>query len=746
MPRFFLAVFLLLLWCVPASSQVLTASASRTPFSLDELQKRTFHFFWDLNDSNYQVPDRWPTLAFSSIAATGFGLSSYIVGAERGWITREQAAERVLKTLRVLQNLPQGDAPSGTSGYRGFFYHFLDHKKSHRYRDVELSSIDSGLLMAGILSCMSYFDKNDPTEQAIREATDFLYRRVEWDWMLNSNARLSMGWKPERGFLNAEWWGYNEAMILYILALGSPTHPVDERAWDAWTNTYYWNKFQGLEHLNFGPLFGHQYSHIWLDFRGIRDSYTQSKDIDYFENSRRATLSNWEYCRRNPHHFKDYSDKIWGLTACDGPVDWLAKNDTARLCTEGWQNFNGYNARGAACDYEQDDGTLSPTAAGGSMPFAPEICLPALQAMWETYYDSLVGPYGFKDAFNPSFTACGKLSKGWFDVDYLGIDQGPILLMIENYRSGLLWNIMKKNPYIQAGLRRAGFRSAGLRGAGLQPANVPQPATFKFNPEVPADPAPLFERHHFSPDENTSLPYRFWKSPAPDALRRHLDEGEKESAARTPSEKLYDQQHWQKFPLVIFLHGSGERGNENEAQLRNGILALLENPNRLEYPCYVLAPQCPAGNRWTPANPQTPQGFVSDPNAPMQALMLLIDKILVENPDIDKNRIYLTGLSMGGFGVFDLLIRRTDMFAAAMPLCSGGNPASAEKIKNTPIWIFHGQKDEVVPVQSSRVMAKALQEAGAKVKYTEYNALGHGIWQETFYNRDVLEWLFAQHK
>lgn len=222
MVRYYLLLLFASWICTTPSAQTPQAPV---PFSMEELQRRTFHFFWELADSNAQIPDRWPTLAFSSVAATGFGLSGYLVGVERGWISRDQAAERVLKTLTVLFDLPQGPAVQGTSGYRGFFYHFLDHHQARRYKDVELSTIDSGLLLAGVLSCQSYFDRDTPAERAIREKADALYRRVEWDWMLNTKHRISMGWRPEKGFIQAEWFGYTEAMILYILALGSPTHP-----------------------------------------------------------------------------------------------------------------------------------------------------------------------------------------------------------------------------------------------------------------------------------------------------------------------------------------------------------------------------------------------------------------------------------------------------------------------------------------------------------------------------------------
>lgn len=426
------------------------ASASRK-FSLDELQRRTFGYFWEQAlPGNYQIPDRWPTERFSSIAATGFGLTAYIVGVERQYISREAAAERTLNTLEVLWQLPQGDAASGVSGYRGLFYHFLTNDQALRYRQVELSTIDTGLLMAGVLSSQSYFDRDNPTESRIRALADSLYRRVEWDWALNEDGRLSMGWHPERGYLKADWKGYNEAMILLVLALGSPTHAVEPAIWDTWCSTYEWADFQGYEHVNFEPLFGHQYSQMYIDFRGIQDEYMREKGIDYFENSRRATLSNRAYCAANPRKFVGYGPNQWGLTACDGP---------GRLDTV-WQGlpltFFDYRARGASAQRIIDDGTIAPTAVGGSVPFAPEVCIPALKHMWTTQYDSLVGQYGFRDAFNLTYPG------QWYDVDYLGIDQGPILIQIENHRTGLIWDVMRRNPYIRRGLERAGFTGGWL--------------------------------------------------------------------------------------------------------------------------------------------------------------------------------------------------------------------------------------------------------------------------------------------
>ncbi len=433
-------------------------TSSIVPFHLDTLQRRTFHYFWDLAlPGNLQTPDRYPTLTFSSIAATGFGLTSYLVGVERGFITRDQAAQRVLGTLEVLASLPQGDARTGVSGYKGFFYHFLTLDNALRFKEVELSTIDTGLLMAGILSAMSYFDGNNETERKIREKADWLYRRVEWDWALNEKGNLSMGWHPETGFLKSEWIGYNEAMVLLIMAMGSPTHPIPASCWDNWCRPYQWSNFEGQDHVNFDPLFGHQYSHMYIDFRGIQDEYMRQKGIDYFENSRRATLSNRAYCIRNPGRFKDYGPDIWGLTACDGPYN------GQQLYNGKMTQFYEYGARGACNIQIVDDGTIAPTAAGGSLPFAPEVCLPALETMWNKYHQDLIGTYGFKDAFNPSFTFKPGTENGWFDVDYLGIDQGPIVIQIANYQDELVWNLMKKNPYIVSGLKKAGFRGGWLQ-------------------------------------------------------------------------------------------------------------------------------------------------------------------------------------------------------------------------------------------------------------------------------------------
>ncbi len=419
---------------------------------LDDVESRGFHYFWDLVDPHtLLVPDRAPTPSFSSIAAVGFGLTTYGIGAERGYVPRAEAAARTLATLRSLLAMKQGPEPNGVSGYKGFFYHFLDMRTGERFETIELSTIDTSLLMAGVLFTQSYFDRDDPTETAIRSTAEELYTRVDWPWEQVRDQAISMGWTPEEGFHTYDWRGYNEAMIVIILALGSPTHPVDTGAWGEYSKTDRWGTFYGQDHILFAPLFGHQYSHVWIDFRGIqstRDDLSREHGIDYFENSRRATLSQHSYAVANPSHYRDYGDKIWGLTACDGPGDGKRTIGNRNL------TFYGYAARGASATEIRDDGTIAPTAAISSIVFTPEISLQALREMRQRYGDRLYSKYGFRDAFNPT--------AGWFDVDYLGIDQGPIVAMIENYRSGLVWKTMHKNEHIVQGLKRAGFTGGWL--------------------------------------------------------------------------------------------------------------------------------------------------------------------------------------------------------------------------------------------------------------------------------------------
>ncbi|MEA2562739.1 MAG: hypothetical protein QOH06_4243 [Acidobacteriota bacterium] len=459
-----LLVFLTAGSCAPSVPPVLAPAPQVSTDLVADIQERTFRYFWDLaQPENGLIPDRWPTPSFSSVAAVGFGLTAYPIGVERGWVTREEARRRVLTTLRFLESAPQGPEPRGRTGHKGFFYHFLDMKTGTRFETVELSTIDTTLLLAGALFCQSYFNQDYPEEEEIRKLAETLYLRADWQWAKPEPPRVSMGWHPEKGFIEHEWIGLNEAMILYVLALGSPTHPIDPEDWEAWTSTYKWGTFYGQEHVNFAPLFGHQYSHVWIDFRGIQDAYMRGKGIDYFENSRRATLSQRAYATDNPNSFRGYGDNVWGLTACDGPLDGDLKIDGRNV------RFMTYAARGAALGEIRDDGTIAPTAAISSIAFAPEVAIPAMEEMHRRWGEHLVSKYGFLDSFNPSLTFAtrthhGKVvpGVGWFDGDYLGIDQGPIVAMIENHRSGLVWETMRKNPHIVRGLKRAGFTGGWL--------------------------------------------------------------------------------------------------------------------------------------------------------------------------------------------------------------------------------------------------------------------------------------------
>jgi hypothetical protein len=433
------------------------------PF-IEELQERTFRFFWETaNPVNGLVPDRWPTKSFSSVAAVGFGLTAYTIGVEHGWITREEAIERVLTTLRFFWTAPQGPEPAGRTGHKGFFYHFLDMDTGARFETVELSTIDTTLFLAGALTCEAYFDRDTPAEVEIRQLAASLYERVEWRFFLVRPPRVNMGWKPENGFSVSDWWGYDEAMILYVLALGSPTHAIDPEAWPTYTSSYRWGSRYGMEHAGFAPLFGHQFSHVWIDFRGIQDAYLRPRGIDYFENTRRATLEQRQYAIENPGKFTAYGADVWGLSACDGPAD-------VTLPWAGRQvRFMTYAARGASFTEVRDDGTVAPYAAGSSLPFTPAESTAALKAMNERWGEHAYSTYGFLDSFNPTFTFAvpvyhGKVvpGAGWFDTDYLGIDQGPLLAMIENHRSGLVWNLLRRHDAVVRGLRRAGFTGGWL--------------------------------------------------------------------------------------------------------------------------------------------------------------------------------------------------------------------------------------------------------------------------------------------
>ena len=421
---------------------------------LERLQRLSFDYFLhETNPENGLVVDKtaadWP----ASIAATGLGLATYPVAAERGFMPRAAAAERTLTTLRFFWNSPQGPEPDAT-GYRGFYYHFLDMKTGRRAWQCELSTVDSAFLLAGALTSAAYFEADAAGEREIRALADTLYHRADWPWAQDSGQSVTHGWKPETGFLKYRWEGYDEALLLYVLGLGSPSLPLPESCYAAWTSTYRWEQCYGYEYLYAGPLFTHQLSHVWIDFRGIQDAFMREKGIDYFENSRRATFVQQQYAMDNPLKFAGYSRDCWGITASDGPGPGSIKLNGIE------RQFFDYRGRGVP--YGPDDGTVAPWAVVTSLPFAPEIVLPAIDHCVNELKLTEANPYGFKATFNATYPTKSGTTCGWVSPWHYGLNQGPIMLMIENFRTGFPWRLMRNCPSVARGLRRAGFQGGWL--------------------------------------------------------------------------------------------------------------------------------------------------------------------------------------------------------------------------------------------------------------------------------------------
>ncbi len=292
---------------------------SLTDEDLAQLERDTFKYFADeMNAENGLVPDSTRQGAPCSIAVVGFALTAYPVGVERGYITRAEAIKRSLISLRFFHDGPQGTGPDAI-GYKGFYCHFLDMKTGRRVWNSEISTIDTTYLLAGALAAAMYFDRDTKEEREIRQLAEALYSRADWHWAQNGGLTVTHGWKPETGFIKYRWTGYSEALILYVLGLASPTFPLPEESYRAWTKTYKWKKLYGHGFLYAGPLFVHQISHMWIDFRGIQDEYMSGKAIDYFENSRRAIYAQQSYAIRNPKRLTGYDRYCWGITASDGP-------------------------------------------------------------------------------------------------------------------------------------------------------------------------------------------------------------------------------------------------------------------------------------------------------------------------------------------------------------------------------------------------------------------------------------------
>lgn len=414
---------------------------------LDSIQKKTFLFFMGEHHPEWGiVRDRTASWAPASIASTGFGIPSFAIGAERGWITRDEAAQITLNMMNFFVNSLQSP-DTLASGYKGFYYHFLRMDTGLREWRCELSSVDTGLLMMGILFARNYYDRDNETENQIRSQASLMLENIEWDFMMmpdtgNYARQISMGWHPESGLHKMGWSGYNEALFLYILAAGTGLENAKE-SYRSWLSSYKWQTpYEGLSHVAFPPLFGHQFSHCFIDFRGLADEYMRDKGIDYFENSRRATRVQRQYAIDNPHGWVGYDSLCWGVTASDGPGD---------KYNFGEREFLGYAGRGTSGpEYNYfDDGTIAPYGPLSSLPFAPEIVIPTIRSINEKMGDKIWGRYGYYDSFN--------LTAGWVNDDFIGIDQGPMLIMIENFRTGLVWNYVMNDPVIQKGLQTLGF-------------------------------------------------------------------------------------------------------------------------------------------------------------------------------------------------------------------------------------------------------------------------------------------------
>lgn len=402
---------------------------------LDYLQQANFDYFWyTANPANGLIPDRSSTGSACSIASVGFGLTAIGIAIDHGWVTRDQGAARVLTTLNTFWNGPQGTNATGEIGYNGWFYHYLDMNAATRSGSSELSSIDTVLLLGGILYSKQYFNGTNTTETSIQTLAGSIFNRVNWLWMapdIPGTNGVRMGWLPNTGFSTfGDWIGYDEGMLIYLLGMGAATNPLPAACWSHWTSGYNFATFYGYSFVTFPPLFGHEYSHCWVDFRHVGDSYMNAHTSTYFENSHRAALAQQAYCITNPLAWPGYSSLDWGLTASDDP--------------------SGYAAHGAP-PAENDNGTIAFTASGGAMAFAPEIALPSLQNFYSKGRTRFWTQYGFIDAYN--------LAQAWFDSAEIGIDQGPIVIMAENYRNQNIWRWFMQNPEIQRGLQQAGFVS-----------------------------------------------------------------------------------------------------------------------------------------------------------------------------------------------------------------------------------------------------------------------------------------------
>src|SRR5437868_906423 len=397
----------------------------RTPTEQDlgRLQWTTvLYYLHETNPDNGLVRDKTDPAAPCSIAAVGMALATLPVIIERGVLFRPFAAKMARRRLRFLHELPQGPEPDA-SGFKGFFYHFLDIETGRRVWQCELSTIDSAFLFAGALTVATYFDRDTADEAEIRRLADGLYRRADWNWARDGGATLTHGWRPENGFIPYRWRGYDECLLLYILGLGSPTHPLPPESFAAYCETYQWRNIYDRELLYSGPLFTHQLSHMWIDFRGLRDAFMREHGSDYFENSRQATFVQQAYAVENPQQFAGYGENCWGFTACDGP-GWVK-----RVVGGVEREFFDYYARGSP--FGADDGTVAPWVVLASLPFAPEIVLPTVRSLAAVGLGGKHRPYGFRCSFNRTFPVWGSATLCGVSVYYVLIARAPVLRVLE---------------------------------------------------------------------------------------------------------------------------------------------------------------------------------------------------------------------------------------------------------------------------------------------------------------------------
>ena len=646
---------------------------------LEDLSRRSFAFFWEQTDpATGIVRDRSRTdgspssdnhVKVGSIASVGFGLTGMCIAAERGWQPREAVLERTRTTLRTFAERQAHE--------HGWFYHWVNVHTGAREWQSEVSSIDTALLMGGVLSVRQCF-AGDPEIPRLAET---IYRRLDFDWMRNGHPTLlSHGWRPESGMIVHRWDAFSEASMLYLLGLGSPTHPLPAASWRAWVRpTLTWDGSTYVTHA--GPLFLHQYSHAWVDFRSWRDP---DPPHDWFANSVAATRANRSYCLSIRDRFPGYAENLWGVTASD-----------AR---------DGYKAWGGPPPDPQVDGTVVPCAAAGSLMFAPDLTLPALKHMKDRFGDRLYGRYGFADAFHPT--------ANWINPDVIGIDLGITLLSAENLRSGNVWRWFMANPEIRTAMRRAGFTPATERRAAeprtdravyeliAAPAEAELRAARAARAALPASLADRFEART-SPDQTACPPL---PSPAARRRRRRLAA----RAAGPRAARLGRDWHRQPRPAHAARAGVGPRRGARLARR------------------FVVVPQMP-GRSVDYTGPVTGDARTSEGTSLVSATLALSTR--------SSPRCRSIG-SASPFSASRWARRRpgtccTRGPASSPPPCRlPACPAPIRRRRCTPptrIWVIHGNRDENVPIRHDRRAFVPLADAGATIRFSEIDHLAHEV-------------------